>query len=40
MHPLPADRNIEVGDAVIDGPHSVVYGEAEIPLHAHKAVMP
>ncbi len=39
MHPLPADRNIEVTDSVIDGCHSVVYDEAENRLHAQKAVM-
>ena len=39
MHPLPADRNVEVADAVIDGGHSVVYDEAENRLHAQKAVM-
>jgi N-acetylornithine carbamoyltransferase len=39
MHPLPADRNIEVTDEVIDGPYSVVYDEAENRLHAQKAVM-
>jgi ornithine carbamoyltransferase len=39
MHPLPADREIEVANSVIDGPHSVVYDEAENRLHAQKAVM-
>jgi N-acetylornithine carbamoyltransferase len=39
MHPLPADRNIEVTDAVIDGTQSVVYDEAENRMHAQNAVM-
>jgi N-acetylornithine carbamoyltransferase len=39
MHCLPADRNLEVSDEVIDGQHSVVYDEAENRLHAQKAVM-
>jgi ornithine carbamoyltransferase len=39
MHPLPADRNIEVTDAVMDGPNSVVYDEAENRMHVQKAVM-
>ncbi len=39
MHPLPADRNIEITDAVIDGEQSVVFDEAENRLHVQKAVM-
>jgi N-acetylornithine carbamoyltransferase len=39
MHCLPADRNIEVTDGVIDGEQSVVYDEAENRLHVQKAVM-
>ncbi len=39
MHPLPADRNIEVTDEVIDGPQSAVYDQAENRLHVQKAVM-
>ncbi|MBU4484933.1 ornithine carbamoyltransferase [bacterium] len=39
MHCLPADHNVEVTDAVIDGKHSVVYDEAENRMHAQKAVM-
>jgi N-acetylornithine carbamoyltransferase len=39
MHPLPADRDIEVTSSVLDGPQSVVMDEAENRLHVQKAVM-
>jgi N-acetylornithine carbamoyltransferase len=39
MHPLPADRDWEVTQDVIDGPQSVVYDEAENRLHVQKALM-
>ncbi|MDW7681214.1 MAG: ornithine carbamoyltransferase, partial [bacterium] len=39
MHPLPADRGKEVTPGVIDGPHSVVYQQAENRLHVQKALL-
>src|SRR5918999_767861 len=39
LHCLPAYRDLEIAASVMDGPHSVVWAEAENRLHAQKALL-
>jgi len=39
LHCLPAHREEEITEAVLEGPHSVVWDQSENKLHMHKAIL-
>lgn len=39
QHAMPVERGVEALDAVLDGPHSVIYDEGENRLHAQKGIV-
>jgi len=39
MHPLPAHRGEEISAVAMEGPHSVIWDQAENRLHAQKALL-
>ena len=39
MHPMPVRRNLEATDEVLDGPRSLLYGQAENRLHTQKGLL-
>jgi ornithine carbamoyltransferase len=39
MHCLPAHRGEEISEAVLEGPHSIIWDQSENKLHMHKAIL-